>query len=145
MSVANVAAVDAAIVAVLAADLELAALAPDGVWLTVAPASRPPRTGFVIVQPQTHEDIDGFRAPLYETFQYRVTAWRLAKSPAPADAAAYRIHQLLEDTVLTIAGYTHMSTLRVERVGPEVQIDPIDNDLRWQMAGADYEVFASPD
>jgi hypothetical protein len=145
MSVANVAAVDAAIIAALAADATLTALVPDGVWLTTAPASRPPRTGFVIVQNQTHEDTEAFRAPLYETFQYRVTAWVLSKTPAPANAAAYRIHQLLEDTVLPMAGYTHMSTLRVDRVGPDVQIDPIDNDSRWQIAGADYEVFASPD
>lgn len=146
MSVANVAAVDAAIVAVLAGDAALTALVPDGVWFTTAPASRPPKTGFVIVQHQTHEDVEGFRAPVYETFQYRVTAWVLSKTPAPANAAAYRIHELLEDTVLAgITGYTHMSTLRVDRVGPEVQIDPIDNDLRWQFAGGDYEVFVSPD
>ena len=145
MSVANVAAVDAALVAVLAGDATLAALVPDGVFFTTAPAARPVKTGFVIVQHQTHVDTEGFRAPLYESFRYRVTAWVLAPTPTPADAAAYRIHQLLEDTVLAgIAGYTHMSTLRVERVR-DLQIDPIDNDLRWQIAGGDYDVFVSPD
>jgi len=146
MSVANVAAVDAAIVAVLAGDAALTALVPDGVWLTTAPARRPLRTGFVIVQHQTHGDTEGFRAAMYEEFRYRVTAWVLSPSPAPAAAAAYRVHELLEDTVITgITGYTHMSSLRVDRVGPDVQIDPIDNELRWQIAGADYEVFVSPD
>lgn len=141
MSVANVAAVDVALVAILATDATLTALVPDGIFWNVAPAG----TRFVIIQPQTHVDEEGFRAPLYEAFRYGITARILTSSPIEADAAAYRIHELLEDQVLPgITGYTHMSTLRVERHRfPE--IDAIDNDIRWWIAGGDYEIHVSPD
>ena len=138
---ANVAAVDEALIAVLAGDAELAALVPDGVWRDVAPAGS---TRAVTVQLQTHEDIEGFRAPLYEEFRYRIVAHVLETTGAPADAAAARIHTLLQDTVLEpITGYTHMSTLRIEVVRAQ-DPDPIDADLRWQLAGGDYEITVSP-
>jgi hypothetical protein len=144
MSVANVAAVDAALVAVLAADAALTALVPDGVYLDVAPAAKPPKTRFVIVQLQTHTDTEGFRAPIYEECRYRITARILSPTAADADAAAYRIHTLLETTVLAVAGYTHMATLRADRVRV-LDVDAIDPDIRWQVSGGDYEVFVSPD
>jgi len=142
MSVADVAAVDVALVAVLAGDATLAALLPDGVFVDVAPAGS---TRFVIVQHQTHEDTEGFgTTALYERFLYRVTARVLEASGLDADTAAGRIHALLHGTPLApIAGYTHMSTLRVERV-KFTEVDAIDNDIRWQIAGGDYEVFVSP-
>ena len=141
MSVADVAAVDAALISVLAGDAALRALCPDGVYLGTAPAGL---SRFVIVQQQTHVDVEGFGAPaLYEEFRYSVTARVLETTGVSANAAAYRIHELLQDQPLTIAGYTHMSTLRVERVHyPD--IDAIDNDLRWQHAGGDYEIAVSP-
>jgi len=141
MSVANVAAVDVALVAVLANDAALMALLPDGVWLDVG---KDDATRFAIVQHQSHVDEEGFRAPLYEEFRYRVTARVLDKAVTAADAAAYRIHELLEDQVLTVTGYTHMATLRVERI-KTTEIDAIDNNIRWQIVGGDYEVFVSPD
>jgi hypothetical protein len=42
-----------------------------------------------------------------------------------------------------IDGYTHMETLQVERV-KFTEVDAIDNDIRWQIAGGDYEIFVSP-
>jgi len=143
MSVAaNVAAVDAALFAVLTGDAALMALVPDGIWRDVAPAGS---TRAVTIQFQAHEDIEGFRAPVYETFQYRIVVHILEKSGGDADAAAYRIHTLLQDTVLApIAGYTHMATLRVEPIRTQ-DPDSGDNDLRWQLAGADYEITVSPD
>jgi len=140
--VANVAAVDAAVIALLAGDAALMALVPDGVWRVVAPAGA---TRAITVQLQTHEDIEGFGAPLYEEFRYRIVAHLLTTSVADGDAAAARIHTLLQDTVLApIVGYTHMATLRVEVIS-EQDPDPIDNDLRWQLAGGDYEITVSPD
>jgi len=142
MSVANVAAVDTALIAVLAGDAALMALCPDGVYRDVAPAGK---TRFVIVQFQTHEDIEGFRMPMYEEFRYRITARLLDPSGLDADAAADRIHVLLQDvTLLAIDGYTHMATLRVER-GRTTEVDAVDNDIRWQLAGGDYEISVSPD
>jgi hypothetical protein len=142
MSVANVAAVDAAVIAVLAADAELLALVPDGVYLDVAPADK---TRFVIVQAQTHEDIEAFGpTALYEEFRYRITARVLESTGVDANAAAARIHALLHDADLEgIAGYTHMQTLRVERI-KATEVDAIDNDIRWQHAGGDYEITVSP-
>lgn len=141
MSVVDVAAVDAALLAALAADLTLATLLPDGVFFDVAPEG----TRFVIVQHQTHEDTEGFgTTALYERLLYRVTARVLEASGLDANTAAFRIHELLHGTTLApIAGYTHMSTLRVERV-KFTEVDAIDNDIRWQIAGGDYEVFVSP-
>lgn len=141
MSVANSAAVDAAVIGVLAGDAALMALCPDGVFVDVASAGS---TRFVIVQLQVHEDLEGFRAPLYESFRYRITARVLETSSSGADAAADRIHVLLQDQIISaIVGYTHMSTLRVERVRV-TDVDAIDNDIRWQMAGGDYEIHVSP-
>ena len=140
MSVANAAAVDTALVAVLASDAALMALLPDGVYMNVGP---PDRTRFVEVQLQTHEDVEAFRAPLYEVFRYMVKAVVLDTATITSDAAAYRIHELLQDAPLVIDGYTHMSTLRVERVRyPDP--DAVDSDLRWQHAGGDYEIHVSP-
>jgi hypothetical protein len=141
MSVANVAAVEAAILTVLSADAALTALLPHGVWLDIGKKGS---TRFAVVQHQTHVDEEGFRAPLYEEFRYRITARVLDLATTAADAAAYRIHELLEDQVLTITGYTHMSTLRVERI-KTTEVDAIDNDIRWQIAGGDYEIHVSPD
>jgi hypothetical protein len=141
MSVANTAAVDEALVAALAADATLTALLPDGVYLDVAPASK---TRFVIVQAQTHEDEEGFNATMFETFRYRITARGLATTGVDANAAAFRIHELLTVPMLTpIDGYTHMATLRVERI-KFTEVDAIDNDIRWQIAGGDYEISVSP-
>jgi hypothetical protein len=140
MSVADVAAVDLALLAVLAGDATLAALLPDGVYLDVAPADK---RRFVIVQHQTHDDTDGFRASLYEREQYRVTARILETTGGDANAAAFRIHELLQDAPLAAAGYAHMTTLRVERIKFQ-EVDAVDNDIRWQIAGGDYEIFVSP-
>ena len=141
VDVADVAAVDAALLARLAGDAPLAALLPGGVYLDTAPANE---TRFAIVEHRTHEDVEGFDTALYETFQYRVTARVLETTGVDANAAAYRIHELLEDAPLAaIAGYAHMTTLRVDRI-KRTEVDAIDNDLHWQHAGGDYEVFMSP-
>jgi hypothetical protein len=141
MSAANAAAVDAALIAALAADGPLAALLPDGVYVDVAPSNR---TRFVIVQAQTQEIEEGFGMELYETFRYRITARVLMTTGADANTAAFRIRELLSWLPLgPIDGYTHMETLQVERV-KFTEVDAIDNDTRWQIAGGDYEIFVSP-
>jgi hypothetical protein len=140
MSVSDAAQVDAALVTLLASDATLAALLPDGVFMDVAPAGK---TKFAIVSLEAHEDTEGFGAALYERSVYMVKAVVLATSGIDADTAAFRIHTLLQSTILAIAGYTHTSTLRLERVRyPEV--DAIDADVRWQHSGGHYEIFVSP-
>jgi len=141
MSAVDVAAVDAALVARLAADATLAALLPDGIYFDVAPGNK---TRFVIVQFQTHEITDGFGMELYEVLMYRITARVLTATGVDANAAAFRIHQLLSWLPLgVIAGYTHMETLQVGR-DKHMEVDAIDNDIRWQVAGGDYEIWVSP-
>jgi len=141
MSAADVAAVDTALVAVLATDPTLIALVPDGVYLDVAPSNK---TRFAIVSHVVHEDLEGFVSALYERVVYRVTARVLESTGVNVNAAASRIHALLHDQVIaSIAGYVHMATLRIERV-KFTEVDAIDNDIRWQIAGGDYEVFVSP-
>ncbi len=58
-------------------------------------------------------------------------------------AAAARIHALLTDTPLAIAGYSHMLTRREERIR-YTQPDPDEPELHWQHRGGRYVVFASP-
>jgi len=141
MSAVDVAAVDAALVAALSADATLKTLLPDGVYQDVAPSNK---TRFVIVQQLTHEDVEGFGETLYEQCVYRITARVLEASGMDANAAAYQIHQLLHWMPLApIDGYTHMATTRVDRV-KFTEVDAIDNDIRWQIAGGDYEIFVSP-
>lgn len=141
MSVANVAAVDAALVAALSADATLSTLLPDGVYLDIAPAGK---TRFVLISFVTHDDVEGFGATLYELFTFQIKAVVLATTGIDADTAAYRIHQLLQRATLApIDGYTHSSTTRVERIRyPDV--DAIDSDIRWQHSGGHYEIFVSP-
>lgn len=141
MSVADVAAVDDVLVAALTGDATLATLLPDGVYFDIAPAGK---TRFVLISFVTHDDAEGFQTPLYEQFTYQVKAVVLAKSAIDADAAAFRIHELLQRGVLTpIAGYTHMATLRVERIRYQ-DVDAIDSDIRWQHSGGHYEITVSP-
>jgi len=141
MSAADVAAVDTALVGVLAGDATLDTLVPDGVYLDVAPSNK---TRFVIVSHVVHEDTEGFVSALYERVVYRVTARVLESTGVNVNAAAARIHALLHDQVIAaITGYVHMTTLRIERV-KFTEVDAIDNDIRWQIAGGDYEVFVSP-
>lgn len=142
MSAGNAAAVDAALIAALAADATLAALLPDGVYVDVAPSNK---TRFVIVQAQTREITDALAdETLYEVVRYRITARVLMTTGADANAAAFRIQERLTwMPIVPIAGYTHMATIQVERV-KFTEVDAIDNDIRWQVAGGDYEIWVSP-
>jgi len=141
MSVADLAAVDAALVAVLSADATLQGLCPDGVYRDTAPAGS---SRYVIVSLITHVTEEGFGAALYERFVYAVKAVLPATTGVDANAAALRIHGLLYRTILApIAGYTHMATLRLEPIR-YMDGDAIDDDLRYQHAGAQYEISVSP-
>ena len=140
--VVNVADVDAALLAKLGADATLMAYLPDGVWRDMAPA---PATRFCIVQTVLHADVEAFKAPLFEVYHYRVTARALQTTGVDVNGAAFRIHALLQDADLgPIPGAVHMQTLRVDRVGPYVEVDAFDRDVRWQVAGAEYEIHISP-
>jgi len=132
--------VDAAIVAKLAGDATLTALMPDGVFMDIAPSGT---TRFVIVSLATHEDDYMLGEAAYEKSVYLVKAVERNISGTTVKAAAARIHALLQDVRLTIAGYVHMLTQREERIR-YTEVDPDEPDTRWQHRGGRYAVFVSP-
>lgn len=132
--------VDAAILAILESDSALAALMPDGVWFDVAV---PGATRFVLVAQLAHDDQPMFNGTAFETFLYLVKAVAPGKSAAATvKPAAARINELLEQAVLTPAGYSDMRCARVERVRYS-ELDAVA-DVRWHHRGGHYEVIVSP-
>lgn len=133
-------AVDAAIVGRLLADSTLQGLMPNGVFFDVA---RHGNTQFVIVSQVAHEDVPMFGATAYERFTYLVKAVELATSGANILAAAARIQALLHRVDFSITGYGLMASKRIERIR-YTEVDPDDEDKRWQHRGGHYEVIVSP-
>lgn len=134
--------IDAAIVAALSGDSTLDALMPDGVFVDVAPNGA---TAFVIVSLTYHEDVYQFgEGRAFERATYLVKAVEQTVNGANVKSAAARIDALLQDVALTITGYTHLVTRRVERVR-YTEIDEVDNNIRWQHRGGRYEVVVSPE
>lgn len=115
-------------------------LMTDGVYIDVAPSGK---RKFVIVSLAIAQDEYVFEGAAFERAQYLVKAVELHVSGAGVKAAAARIHELLQDVPLTITGFTHMLTRRVERVR-YTEVDPDDQDIRWQHRGGRYDVHASP-
>lgn len=139
-------AVDAAVLAKLNNDATLIALLTDLCHMDIAPDGR---KKFGIVSQVIHEDEPMFDAPdgsprtAYEKFTYLIKAVVLATDQSTAKAAAARINALLNGVVLTITGYSHMSTKRIERVR-YTEVDAANSAIRWQHLGGRYEVFVSP-
>jgi len=132
--------VDAALVAKLGADSALLALMPNGVYVDEAP---PGMTRFVIVSLVDEHDEAEFGRRAIEDALYLVKAVALSTAGANIRAAAARIDALLEDGALTVAGYTHMTMHRVERVRV-TEVDDLDATLRWQHRGGRYRVMVAP-
>lgn len=133
--------IDAALVAALAGDGTLSALTTDGVWMDMAPNGK---TKFVIVSLIIHEDMNSFDGRALERATYLVKAVEQNVSGAITKAAALRIDEVLQDQPLTITGYTHLVTRRVERVR-YTEVDDVNADIRWQHRGGRYEIVVSPD
>jgi hypothetical protein len=132
--------VDAAILAMLAADAELAALMNDGVWFGVAP---PGSTRFVRVSQAAHTDEYVFNAPASERVVYAVEAIEQSTTADRALDAAARIYAVLHDVPIVAAGYAWMNTQRHGRIHDPV-IDPSDSAKIWQHCGGYYEVMIQP-
>lgn len=128
-----------ALVAKLAGDAALTALCPDGVYRSVSASGK---TRFVIVDLSAGFDQSVFGARAIEEPTFLVKAVMLDNSAVSVSAAAARIDALLESQPLTITGYSHMNTSRVEPV-EYTEVDELNNDIRWQHAGGRYEVSAS--
>lgn len=141
---ANDSAVDDAVLAKLSGDATLSALMPDGVFLDVA---RRGTTRFVIVSQVIEEDepqFDGAGGAIgIQRFLYLVKAVELNTIATNTNSAAAQIQTLLQGVALSISGFAHSLTRRVERVA-YTEVDVVDNDIRWQHRGGRYELFVSP-
>lgn len=142
MIVANSPAVDAALETYLAADAELMALLPDGVWWRVAPADK---KRFLLLSLADHAD--AYVMPYgvaWERFVYLVKAVTEGKSGLVAAQAEARIHLLLQDQTLTAPGYhPSMVIQRTERLPPGPEVDEV-TDARWHHRGGQYELLITP-
>ena len=137
---ADSSAVDAAVVAKLSGDATLMAITTDGVFFDVAKSGA---QNFVIVSQVAHADDYMFGGEAFEKFTYLVKVVMLTTVGTNVITAAARVQTLLQDVVLTITGYTHAKTVRAERIR-YTEVDPGDQDKRWQHRGGLYEVWAVP-
>jgi hypothetical protein len=132
--------IETALIAKLAGDATLSVLMTNGVHIDVAPKGS---TKFVIVSLTTSTDEPALgSARAYEDALYLVKAVAFSTSPASVKAAAARIDALLEQQPLTVTGFDHMVTRRVERVR-YTEVDDVDADARWQHSGGRYQVMVS--
>ena len=140
---ADSAAIYAAVAATLTADATLMALMTDGVFRDVSPAGS---TNVVIISKQADERAYSQSGMAYEDFTYLVKAVSKGTSGTRANQAAARIKVLLQDTTLTISGYSLMRISQSEGEGAvEYQeVDPDDSDARWQHRGWLFDVMVSP-
>lgn len=132
-------AVDAALVAKLAADATLAGLMTDGVYFDVAP---PGLTKFVIVSQQDHVDRYVQNDAAFEEFTYLVKAVARDTSGADVKTAADRIQTLLSGGTLSPTGYRLTNMHRLERV--RYTEDDEAGEYRWQHRGGLYSVLVEP-
>ena len=133
--------IDDALIAYLAADLELRALAPDGVhWDTAPHTSR----AFVIVSLvlQRGESVFGGRA--FDDTLYAVKAV-IKNGAGNAQAAAARIDLLLDEGVLPVAGFAAMYRDDEDGRIRYTELDDFDKSIEWQHRGGRYRVQISHD
>jgi hypothetical protein len=132
--------IDAAVIAALKADTQLAALMPDGVYFGIA---KPGSTRFVVVALFDSLDDDVFGGRGIEGNLYAVQAVGLGSVVTLANmrAAAKRIDVVLGDGTFPVTGYALMASYRDEpgrivRSDP----DPLDASMIWHHYGANYRV-----
>ena len=132
------AALETAILAVLQGDATLAAIVTDGIYFDVSASGK---TKFGIVSLSTHHDERTFDGVI-EQAVYIVKAVILNTSPSTARTAAARMHTLLEGVQLSVTGFDHLALRRTERIR-YTEVDPENNDIRWQHQGGRYLAWVS--
>ena len=131
--------IDNAIVAKLGADATLLALVPNGIYWDVAP---PGSTRFVIVSLADSHDEMMMGSPAWEDTLYLVKAVMLTTAGGDVKAAAARVHVVLQDATLAVAGYSTMTVHRESRIRM-TEIDDVDDSIRWLHRGGYYRVMMS--
>jgi hypothetical protein len=135
--VPNTAAIDQALIALLANDATLTAAAPGGIYRDIAPQKA--ATPFIIVSQMAHEDQYQLGAQAFEHVRYIVKAVDQSTTGSAAQTAASRIHTILQDSTLTATGYGSLLVQREERIA---YVEPEDDsDRRWQHRGGMYYVM----
>jgi hypothetical protein len=131
--------IDQALIARLAADTQLLTLMPNGVYYDLAPQGS---KQFVIVSILEQSDARLFGGRAFEDALYLVKAVEHSTvTQKNTKAAAARIDALLEEQVLTVAGYSPMALYREERV--RVVGDEMDPSITWTHRGGHYRVVMS--
>lgn len=131
--------IDNALIARLGGDATLLALAPNGAYWEEAPQGS---TRFVVVSLVDEQDVTQFSGRSYEDALYAVEVRMLSTAAGNPKAAAARIDVLLEDQLLTVAGYTPMRLHRESRIRL-TEVDEIDSSIRWYRRGGNYRVQMS--
>jgi hypothetical protein len=133
-------AIDAALVSLLAADSELTALCPDGIYWDVAPEGT---QRLVLVSLTAADDEPVFEGRAWEDMLYLVKAVMLSTiANQNAKAAAARIDAVLEGATLTAPGYTTM-IVRRERRFRTSEPNPQNPAIQWFHRGGWYRVVMS--
>lgn len=132
--------IDNALIALLGSDATLLALCPDNVYWEVAP---PHAERFVLVSLLTARDDTTFDnlAPIEQPV-YAVKAVMMSGAGGKIQDAAERIHELLHNQTLTVAGYGDMNIHRDED-NPRIRYTEVDEKntaVVWQHRGGNYRV-----
>ena len=138
--------IDNALVNVLSADAELAALVPDGVYFDEAPQGMQTFALVSLIEGVTQSQwAAATERRAAESCEYIVKAVMLSGSSANARKAAARIDELLEDQqdALRITGFTCLSITRTARIR-DTEVDSVDATIRWQHRGGHYRIVAAP-
>lgn len=132
----------AAVVGTIDGDATILALMPDadGAYLNLAPNEI---TKAVIVSLVIHQDTYAMQSTAYETTLVKILGVERTQSTEGVNALAARIHTLFQDQALTITGYRHRCTRRMEHLA-FVEPDEDDPEAHWQHAGGIYEIWAVP-
>lgn len=131
--------IDTALLTKLSSDSTLLTLMPDNVWFDEAP---PGSKRFVRITLVDENDEAIFGGRKFEDARYLVTAVALSTAPSAAanvKSAAARIDALLEDTTLTVSGYTTLEVSRESRIRT-TEVDDVDPTVRWYHRGGQYRV-----
>jgi hypothetical protein len=133
-------AIDAALVSLLAADAELTALCPDGIYWDVAPEGT---QRLVLVSLTAADDEPVFEGRAWEDTLYLVKAVMLSTiANQNVKAAAARIDAVLEGATLTATGYTTM-IVRRERRFRTSEPNPQNPAIQWFHRGGWYRAVMS--
>jgi|SRR6185295_17355304 len=131
--------IDTALLTKLSSDATLLSYVPNGVYFDEAP---PNSTQFVIISLVDEADDAIFGGRKFEDGHYLIKA--VARTTAINAAsnvrsAAARIDALLEDTTLTVSGYTTFEVSRESRIRI-TEVDDADPTIRWYHRGGQYRV-----